>query len=63
MGFSFFRSPKPLPAVEQTYGWGKHGSNRWHYIPSPAEIRRQCALIRERWDEVTERERRSRVVV
>lgn len=45
--------------LEQTYGWGLHGSNRLHYIPSPEEIERECALIREGWCTMTERERRA----
>ena len=44
-------------------GWGRHGSNRWHFIPSLAHISRGQALIRERWDEITARERREKVAV
>ena len=52
------------------FGWGKYGSNRWHYNPSPEEISRITKKIREEgfndsrkewhppWDERTEQDRR-----
>lgn len=43
--------------------FGHHGSNRLHYIPSVSEIKRRCALLRERWDKHTLMERKGRVGV
>lgn len=52
------------------WGWGKWGTKRTHYRPSPAEIRALCQVIRERgykdlrghqhppWNDYTELERR-----
>ena len=52
------------------WGWGRWGTKRRHYRPSPAEIHHLCWVIRERgyrdarghdhppWSEYTELERR-----
>lgn len=46
--------------TEQSFGYARHGSNRFHFIPSPEHIKRECAKIREGWDEATFRDRRAR---
>lgn len=43
--------------------WRRTNSNRRYYIPSVAEIRRKCALLRERWDKNTLIERKERVAI
>lgn len=51
------------PKRKPNCGWLQTNSKRWYYVPSNAEIRRQCALIRERWDRGTLIERRERVAI
>ena len=55
---------------DEEYGWGLWGTNREHYLPSPAEIKVVCQRIREvgyfcrlgkwrpPWDAFMEEERR-----
>ncbi len=57
------RAHKRTSVLDPEWGWGAHGCNVVHYIPSPAEVARKMALIRETWDEVTRRYRRENVAV
>lgn len=56
--FSLYPTPKRDPFA-QSYGYGLHGSNRVHFVPSPKYIAAMCVAFQARWDDRTELERRT----